>query len=93
MALAGGTEAAEQVDLKLRRFAEFVGRRAAYDRKTCEVPVGYAPARQRMGGSHQDRQLDPAEVVERYVELVEADTTELINFIPPDIIERLAARR
>jgi NAD(P)-dependent dehydrogenase (short-subunit alcohol dehydrogenase family) len=37
-------------------------------------------------------QLDPDEVVARYVELVEARTTELINFIPPDIIERLAKR-
>lgn len=37
-------------------------------------------------------QMDPDEVVARYVELVEADTTELINFIPPDIIERLAKR-
>lgn len=37
-------------------------------------------------------QLDPAEVVERYVELVEADETELVNFIPPDILERLAKR-
>jgi NAD(P)-dependent dehydrogenase (short-subunit alcohol dehydrogenase family) len=38
-------------------------------------------------------QLDPEEVADRYVELVEAETTELINFVPPDIIERLAARR
>jgi short-subunit dehydrogenase len=38
-------------------------------------------------------QLDPAEVVQRYVELVEAESTELINLIPPDIIERLAAKR
>jgi NAD(P)-dependent dehydrogenase (short-subunit alcohol dehydrogenase family) len=37
-------------------------------------------------------QLDPAEVVERYVELVEADTTELVNFVPADILERLARR-
>jgi NAD(P)-dependent dehydrogenase (short-subunit alcohol dehydrogenase family) len=37
-------------------------------------------------------QLDPTEVVGRYVELVEADTTELVNFIPPDILERLARR-
>ncbi len=37
-------------------------------------------------------QLDPDEVVERYVELVEADETELVNFIPPDILERLARR-
>jgi len=37
-------------------------------------------------------QLDPADVVRRYVELVEADKTELVNFIPPDILERLAKR-
>jgi NAD(P)-dependent dehydrogenase (short-subunit alcohol dehydrogenase family) len=37
-------------------------------------------------------QMDPDEVGDRYVELVEADTTELINFIPTDIIERLAKR-
>jgi NAD(P)-dependent dehydrogenase (short-subunit alcohol dehydrogenase family) len=34
-------------------------------------------------------QLDPADVVRRYVELVEADKTELVNFIPLDILERL----
>lgn len=33
-------------------------------------------------------QFDPAEVVKCYVELVEADKTELVNFIPPDILER-----
>ena len=38
-------------------------------------------------------QLDPVEAAERYVELVEADTTELINFIPPDILERLGGKR
>lgn len=37
-------------------------------------------------------QLDPADVVKRYVELVEADKTELVNFIPADILERLSAR-
>lgn len=37
-------------------------------------------------------QLDPAEVVKRYVELVEADKTDLVNFIPADILERLARR-
>lgn len=37
-------------------------------------------------------QLDPDEVVARYVELTQADATELVNLIPPDIIERLAAR-
>ncbi|MGB8434608.1 MAG: SDR family NAD(P)-dependent oxidoreductase [Burkholderiales bacterium] len=35
-------------------------------------------------------QMDPVEVVKRYVELVEADTTELVNFIPPDIVERMS---
>ena len=37
-------------------------------------------------------QMDPDEVVARYVELVEAETTELVNFVPADIIERLARR-
>jgi len=35
-------------------------------------------------------QMDPSEVVKRYVELVEADSTELVNFVPPDIIERMS---
>lgn len=35
-------------------------------------------------------QMDPTEVVKRYVELVEADSTELVNFVPPDIVERMA---
>jgi len=35
-------------------------------------------------------QLDPREVVKRYVELVEAQTTELVNFVPPDIVERMS---
>ena len=38
-------------------------------------------------------QLDPADVVKRYVELVEADKTELVNFIPADILERLSKRQ
>ena len=38
-------------------------------------------------------QLDPIEVAQRYVELVEADETELVNFVPPDILERLAGKR
>jgi len=38
-------------------------------------------------------QLDPADVVKRYVELVEADKTELVNFIPPDIVERMSKPR
>jgi NAD(P)-dependent dehydrogenase (short-subunit alcohol dehydrogenase family) len=35
-------------------------------------------------------QLDPSEVVKRYVELVEADSTVLVNFVPPDILERMS---
>jgi NAD(P)-dependent dehydrogenase (short-subunit alcohol dehydrogenase family) len=35
-------------------------------------------------------QMDPSEVVKRYVELVEAATTELVNFVPPDIVERMS---
>jgi NAD(P)-dependent dehydrogenase (short-subunit alcohol dehydrogenase family) len=35
-------------------------------------------------------QMDPAEVVKRYVELVEAPATELVNFAPPDIVERMS---
>jgi len=35
-------------------------------------------------------QLDPADVVKRYVELVEAQQTELVNFIPKDLLERLS---
>jgi len=38
-------------------------------------------------------QLDPADVVKRYVELVEADKTELVNFIPPDIVERMSRQK
>jgi NAD(P)-dependent dehydrogenase (short-subunit alcohol dehydrogenase family) len=35
-------------------------------------------------------QLEPSEVVKRYVELVEAETTELVNFVPPHIVERMS---
>jgi short-subunit dehydrogenase len=35
-------------------------------------------------------QLDPADVVKRYVELVEAEQTDLVNFVPPDIVERMS---
>lgn len=35
-------------------------------------------------------QLDPADVVKRYVELVEAESTELVNFVPPDIVQRMS---
>ena len=35
-------------------------------------------------------QLDPVDVAKRYVELVEAETTDLVNFVPPDIVERMS---
>ena len=35
-------------------------------------------------------QLDPVDVARRYVELVEAEQTELVNFVPPDIVERMS---
>ena len=35
-------------------------------------------------------QMNPPDVVKRYVELVEAEKTELVNFIPPDIVERMS---
>jgi NAD(P)-dependent dehydrogenase (short-subunit alcohol dehydrogenase family) len=35
-------------------------------------------------------QMEPSEVINRYVELVEAETTELVNFVPPDIVERMS---
>ena len=38
-------------------------------------------------------QLDPQEVVNRYVELAEAESTEAVNFVPNDILERMAARK
>jgi short-subunit dehydrogenase len=36
-------------------------------------------------------QLDPAMVVGVYADLVEADATELVNFVPTDIVERIRA--
>jgi NAD(P)-dependent dehydrogenase (short-subunit alcohol dehydrogenase family) len=37
-------------------------------------------------------QLDPADVVRVYVDLVEAESTDLVNPIPPDIIERMTGK-
>jgi len=34
-------------------------------------------------------QLDPAEVASRIADLVEADSTELLNLVPPDILARM----
>jgi short-subunit dehydrogenase len=42
-------------------------------------------ARTRITGA----QLDPAQAVATIADLVEADQTELVNFIPPDIVERI----
>jgi hypothetical protein len=36
-------------------------------------------------------QMDPAEVVAKMVELVEADTTSENNFVPPDILGQMGA--
>jgi hypothetical protein len=33
--------------------------------------------------------MDPAEVVAKMVELVEAETTEEHNFVPPEIVAQL----
>ena len=38
------------------------------------------------------REVDPDEVAQVYVDLVEAETTEPVNFVPPDILERMARR-
>ena len=37
-------------------------------------------------------QLDPADVVKVYADLVDAPTTTLTNFVPPDIIERITGK-
>jgi NAD(P)-dependent dehydrogenase (short-subunit alcohol dehydrogenase family) len=37
-------------------------------------------------------QMDPAEVVQRMVELVEADETDENNFMPPDIVAQITAQ-
>lgn len=62
-----------------------------FDRKTA-APEDVA-AMDALVGRITIGQLDPADVVKRYVELVEADKTELVNFIPPDIIERMSKPR
>jgi NAD(P)-dependent dehydrogenase (short-subunit alcohol dehydrogenase family) len=59
-----------------------------FDRKTA-APEDVA-AMDALVGRITIGQLDPADVVKRYVELVEADKTDLVNFIPPDIVERMS---
>jgi short-subunit dehydrogenase len=46
---------------------------------------------QMMRGMVTTNQMDPQEVVDRMVELVEADTTTENNFVPPDILAQFAA--
>ena len=48
---------------------------------------------QAVGSRVKTGQLDPADVVQRIVELVEADKTSENNFMPPDILQRLGTRR
>ena len=37
----------------------------------------------------KENQLDPIEVVNRWVKLVEADETTENNFVPPDIVAQM----
>ncbi len=45
-----------------------------------------------MGAMVKGNQMDPAEVVRRMVELVEADTTTENNFVPPEILAMMTAQ-
>jgi NAD(P)-dependent dehydrogenase (short-subunit alcohol dehydrogenase family) len=58
-----------------------------FDRSTArpEELTFLETTRQRITGN----QLDPADVEQAIADLVEADTTELVNFLPPDILARL----
>ncbi len=56
------------------------------------VSAGATDLFQMMRGVATTGQLDPAEVVTRMVELVEAETTTENNFVPPDILETLTGR-
>lgn len=48
---------------------------------------------QMIGTMVKTDQMDPVEVVDRLVELVEADATDENNFVPPGIIEAMQAQR
>ena len=56
------------------------------------VSAGSTELFEMMRGIATTDQLDPAEVVQRIVELVEAETTTENNFVPPDILARLTER-
>ena len=61
-----------------------------FDEKS--VSAGATELFEMMRGIATTDQLDPAEVVQRIVELVEADTTTENNFVPPDILATLTGR-
>lgn len=48
---------------------------------------------QMIGTMVKTDQMDPVEVVDRLVELVEADATDENNFVPPGIIEAMQPQR
>ena len=54
------------------------------------VNAGATPLFEMMRDFVKNDQRDPVEVVDRMVELVEADTTEEHNFVPPDLAAFLA---
>jgi NAD(P)-dependent dehydrogenase (short-subunit alcohol dehydrogenase family) len=56
------------------------------------VSAGSTELFEMMRGIATTDQLDPAEVTQRIVELVEADTTTENNFVPPDILASLTER-
>ncbi len=56
------------------------------------VSAGSTELFEMMRGIATTDQLDPAEVVQRIVELVEAETTTENNFVPPDILASLTER-
>ncbi len=56
------------------------------------VSAGSTELFEMMRGIATTDQLDPAEVVQRIVELVEAETTTENNFVPPDILASLTQR-
>jgi NAD(P)-dependent dehydrogenase (short-subunit alcohol dehydrogenase family) len=56
------------------------------------VSAGATELFEMMRGIATTGQLDPADVVTRIVELVEAETTTENNFVPPDILETLTGR-
>ena len=55
------------------------------------VAAASTPLFQLMGQFVTEGQLDPQEVVDKMVELVEADVTQENNFVPPNILGGLPA--